>query len=109
MISKKEKFIFLHNFKTGGTSIEKKLGHFKNLERDVQDHRTIQDIELLTNRNYFLKLSLYALKNRETHKSPNYLKKSISLEITKKEFDDFYKFTFVRNTGLDYILGIQIL
>ncbi|RLD27576.1 MAG: hypothetical protein DRI75_09180 [Bacteroidetes bacterium] len=53
MISKEQKFIFIHNFKTGGTSIEKKLGHFESLERDVQDHHTIRDIELLTNRNYF--------------------------------------------------------
>lgn len=62
MISKEKKFIFIHNFKTGGTSIEKKLGHFDTLQRDVQDHRTIKDIELLTNRSFFLKKSAYALK-----------------------------------------------
>lgn len=62
MISKEHSCIFIYNFKTGGTSIERKLGHFDELKRDVQDHRTIKDIELIFDKNYHLKKCLYALK-----------------------------------------------
>ena len=98
MISKEQKFIFIHNFKTGGTSIERKLGHFETLERDVQDHRTIREIEQLTNRGYFLKMSLYALKIGKPMSSFQHLKTWFNPELTKKEYDAFYKFSFVRNT-----------
>ncbi len=98
MISKENKFIFIHNFKTGGTSIEKKLGHFETLERDVQDHRTIKDIELLTNRSYFFKKGLYALKIGKPQASFYYFKTSAFPELTRAEYHDFFKFTFVRNT-----------
>lgn len=98
MISKENKFIFIHNFKTGGTSIEKKLGHFNTLERDVQDHRTIKDIELLTNRSYFLRKSAYALKIGKPKSAFKNLKTSIYPELTKKEYETFFKFSFVRNT-----------
>lgn len=98
MISKEGKFIFIHNFKTGGTSIEKKLGHFKNLERDVQDHRTIKDIEHLTNRVYFLKMTLYALKIGKISAAKKNISTMLWPEITKNEFNKFYKFSFVRNT-----------
>ena len=98
MISKEKKFIFIHNFKTGGTSIEKKLGHFDVLQRDVQDHRTIKDIELLTNRTFFLKKSAYALKIGKPKSAFKNLQISLSPELTKTEYNAFYKFSFVRNT-----------
>ncbi|MEZ4858031.1 MAG: sulfotransferase family 2 domain-containing protein [Flavobacteriaceae bacterium] len=98
MISKEKKFIFIHNFKTGGTSIEKKLGHFNELQRDVQDHRTIKDIELLTNQSYFLKKSAYALKIGKPKSALKNLKISLYPELTKAEYEAFYKFSFVRNT-----------
>ncbi|NND62537.1 MAG: sulfotransferase family 2 domain-containing protein [Flavobacteriaceae bacterium] len=98
MISREKKFIFIHNFKTGGTSIEKKLGHFISLEKDVQDHRTLREIEALTNRRNHLRTSLYALKVGKLGRTGAYLKKALSPELTKQEFDSFYKFTFVRNT-----------
>ncbi len=98
MISKKGKFIFIHNYKTGGTSIERKLGHFQSLERNVQDHRTIRDIELLTHRNHFFKKSLYAFKIGKPKKAFSNFKTSLYPELTKKEFDEFYKFAFVRNS-----------
>lgn len=98
MISKTHQFIFIHNFKTGGTSIEKKLGHFDILKNDVQDHRTLREIEQLTDRTLFLKKSLYAIKRGKFKRvSPN-LGKAIYPALTKKEFDSFYKFSFVRNT-----------
>ncbi|NRB59418.1 MAG: sulfotransferase family 2 domain-containing protein [Winogradskyella sp.] len=98
MISKTHKCIFIHNYKTGGTSIEKKLGHFNELKRDVQDHRTIKDIELIFNTNYHIRKSLYALKIGKPKSSYRFLNNVINPELTKKEFNDFYKFSFVRNT-----------
>ena len=45
MISHKHKCIYIHIPKTAGTSIEYKFGHFKELKRGVQDHRTIGEME----------------------------------------------------------------
>lgn len=98
MISKEKKFIFIHNFKTGGTSIEKKLGHFDTLERDVQDHRTIREIEQLTDRSYYFRKGLYAIKIGKPKATLHNFRTSIFPELTKREYETFYKFTFVRNT-----------
>jgi hypothetical protein len=98
MISKEKKFIFIHNFKTGGTSIEYKLGHFETLERDVQDHRTIREIELLTNRKHFLRMTFYALKIGKPKRAMFYFKNFYAPVLTKSEYDSFFKFTFVRST-----------
>jgi len=98
MISKTDKFIFIHNFKTGGTSIEKKLGHFNNLKRDVQDHRTIREIERLTDRTWHLRLFLYSMKKGKFKSFGRHLKAAGFPELTKAEFNSFYKFSFVRNS-----------
>lgn len=45
MMSYKYKCIFIHIPKSAGTSIEQTLGHFKQLKRGVQDHRTIREME----------------------------------------------------------------
>ncbi|WP_203293138.1 sulfotransferase family 2 domain-containing protein [Luteirhabdus pelagi] len=98
MISKEKAFIFIHNFKTGGTSIEKKLGHFNTLEADVQDHRTLRDIERLTERSFYFRKGLYALKIGKPNSAYRFLKTAAFPELTKAEYESFYKFTFVRNT-----------
>lgn len=98
MISKEKKFIFIHNFKTGGTSIEKKLGHFETLARDVQDHRTIKDIELLTRRVHFIRMGFYALKVGKPKVSYKNFKTSVFPELTKSQYGTYYKFSFVRNS-----------
>jgi hypothetical protein len=98
MISKEKKFIFIHNFKTGGTSIEKKLGHFDTLVRDVQDHRTIRDIELLTQRAHFIRMGFYALKVGKPKVSIKNFRTSLFPELTKSQYDSYYKFSFVRNS-----------
>ncbi|MCH9661235.1 MAG: sulfotransferase family protein [Bacteroidetes bacterium] len=98
MISKQRKFIFVHNFKTGGTSIEKKLGHFNHLINDVQDHRTIKDFETLTEQTRFLKLSAYALlKKGKPQTAFQNLKQAFFPVLTKAQYESYYKFTFVRN------------
>ncbi|MDC7995715.1 sulfotransferase family 2 domain-containing protein [Altibacter sp. HG106] len=99
MISKEREFIFIHNFKTGGTSIEKKLGHFDSLAIDVQDHRSLRDIELLTNRSLYFRKSLYALlKKGKPQRAWQHFQQGLSPELTAAEYERFFKFTFVRNT-----------
>ncbi len=98
MISKKHKCIFIHIHKTGGTSIEKKLGHFEVLRRKVQDHRTLQVIESIPFPGAVIGQSLQLLQEKKYRKSIRHLKNVVSPELTLKEYQDFYKFTFVRNT-----------
>ncbi len=98
MISKEHKFIFIHNFKTGGTSIEKKLGHFNTLDIDVQDHRTIKDIEQLTERSLYFRKSLYALKIGKPKSAFHNFKTTLFPQLTKSQYDQYYKFSFVRNS-----------
>ncbi|GAB5400442.1 MAG: sulfotransferase family 2 domain-containing protein [Aureisphaera sp.] len=98
MISREHNFIFIHIHKTGGTSIEKKLGHFDTLKRDVQDHRSLADIEELTDRGFYFKKFLYSIKKGKSQLAQKNLSLFISPMLTKKEFDSYYKFSFVRNT-----------
>lgn len=98
MISKEKKFIFIHNFKTGGTSIENKLGHFDVLERDVQDHRTLREIEALTNRTQYFRKGLYALKVGKPKSSLKNLQNVLFPPLTWAEYNAYFKFAFVRNT-----------
>lgn len=98
MISKEREFIFIHNFKTGGTSISQKLGLFDQLDIDVQDHRTLAEIQKLTQRSQYIKLALYSLKRGKPDRYLAHLKTALKPELTAREFHRFYKFTFVRNT-----------
>jgi hypothetical protein len=61
MISKRYKAIFIHIEKTGGTSIEKKLGLFKTLKRGVQDHNKITYYEHMSDLSYSLESIRYAI------------------------------------------------
>ncbi|MDC8006285.1 sulfotransferase family 2 domain-containing protein [Aureisphaera galaxeae] len=98
MISKERKFIFIHIHKTGGTSIEKKLGHFDTLMRDVQDHRSLAEIEELTDRGFYFRKFLYSIKKGKPQLAQKNLSLYVSPKLTRKEYDSFYKFSFVRNT-----------
>jgi Sulfotransferase family len=98
MISKEHQFIFIHIHKTGGSSIEKELGLFDKLERNVQDHRTIKEIEALTDRKQHLRNTLYSIKNAKFRKARKYFDFTINPTLSAGEFERYYKFSFVRNT-----------
>jgi len=98
MISKEHRCIYIHIPKTAGTSIEKKLGHFETLKQNIQDHRTVAEIELLTDRKQHLKNSLYSLKLGKWNRAPLHARNALTPQLTEKEFQEYYKFSFVRNS-----------
>ena len=56
MISHKNKYIFIHIPKCAGTSVEKALGQDDDgIHKDLQDHRTIRQLELPVNPSEVLK------------------------------------------------------
>ena len=94
MISHAHRCIYVHIPKTAGTSIEFKLGHFKELKRGVQDHRTIRDIEPLSS----LETTQLFLKGdwKLLYRRAKYLMNQ-SGSVSREQFGRYYKFTFVRN------------
>ena len=94
MISHKHKCIYIHIPKTAGTSVEYKLGHFKELERGVQDHRTIGEMEPVP----FLEIIRSILKG-QISASRKHIIKIIKgqVPILQQQFNAYFKFTFVRN------------
>jgi hypothetical protein len=95
MISHSHKCIYIHIPKTAGTSIESKLGHFKNLERGVQDHRTIAQMEPLP----FKEITKLVLKGK-INSSLKQIKKMAKgqIPISLKQYNTYFKFSFVRNS-----------
>jgi hypothetical protein len=86
----------VHIPKTAGTSIEKKLGHFEELRRGAQDHRTIREIEPLgvgSLTNLYRNDNLYLLMRRMRGR---WLRGETTL--TAEQYRTYFKFTFVRNS-----------
>jgi hypothetical protein len=94
MISDPYKCIFIHIPKTAGTSIEKALGHFEKLERGVQDHRTIRDIEPIS-----IPEMIYPLIRLDKPLVKRNIKKFIKDKQSKfsEKYHTYFKFSFVRN------------
>lgn len=94
MISHEHQCIFIHIPKTAGTSLEKALGHFKELKRGVQDHRPISAVEPVTVHELaqtFFRGDVFLLRRQ--------LKKAIQDKRTRfdRDYKNYFKFTFVRN------------
>ncbi|MEM7131327.1 MAG: sulfotransferase family 2 domain-containing protein [Chloroflexota bacterium] len=94
MISEKYKCIFIHIPKTAGTSIEYKLQSFGDLKTGAQDHRSIREIEPDTASSV-----LHDLVMLDRDMLFNQLKNLVRHQrrASAKEFQEYFKFTFVRN------------
>jgi hypothetical protein len=100
MISHKYKCIFIHIPKCAGTSIEMALGHLDEYDgREVQDHRSIRMIEqpwltpdALSSRDNMCEILRRIRYSTRSATNPN-----ARLTVTKAQFDEYYKFSVIRN------------
>lgn len=76
------------------------LGHLKNHKgRGGQDHRSIRMIEkpLITPNIFFSKENIYEVLRRLHHKYRTVMNPNNKLTATKKQYNEYYKFTIIRN------------
>jgi hypothetical protein len=94
MISHQHQCIFIHIPKAAGTSIEKKLGLFEEVTRDVQDHRTLAEIQPLGLQDLKRPLS-YATAYACYRKMIG--RKEGRIFPTQEQYNAYYTFSFIRN------------
>ena len=97
MISHEHKCIFIHIPKTAGSSVEQKLGLYKELHWGAQDHTTIRDIQPIT---LFTAVRLltnpqHALSRKAVLRA--IVKASESGRLSRIKYKRYLKFTVVRN------------
>ena len=100
MISHKYKCIYIHIPKCAGTSIEYALGHFDNYSgRGGQDHRNIRNIEqpLITTNIFSSKEVIIEVFRRIRVRFKTVNNPLNKLTVTREQYDDYFKFTFIRN------------
>jgi len=100
MISHEYKCIFIHIPKCAGTSIESALGHFDDYDGPGgTDHRSLRMIEQpLTTLNVFSsKENITDVLRRLRHYYKTTANPRNKRTVTKKQYDEYYKFTIVRN------------
>jgi hypothetical protein len=97
MISHKNKYIFIHIPKCAGTSVEKALGQDDDgIHKDIQDHRTIRQLELPVNLSEVLKSrkNFYQYLLRIQHNTTRF---NTQNNVSQDQYTQYYKFTIVRN------------
>ena len=103
MISHKHKAIFIHLPKCVGTSIEHAFGHSEGYKgRSSQDHRSIREIQPMNAGQILRNMSVENVKstikriryysNKKSNVNPNNY-----VTVNKAQYQDYLKFTFVRN------------
>lgn len=98
VISHEHSCIFIHIPKTAGTSIEKKLGHFDELTRGVQDHRPISVLQP-----FAVSHLVRPLVRGRPVDAARWLRGDLQTalrggkELSRAQYESYFKFTFVRN------------
>lgn len=95
MISDKFRCIFIHIPKTAGTSIEYRLQLFNSLQRGVQDHRTVREIEPYGFSNIATDILRNDLERVLTHVKG--IVRGKLPRATHRQYRAYFKFAFVRN------------